>query len=197
MPEPDIHLVDDDASTGDACRFLLEGYGYGVTYWSAGTDFLAGATLEAAGCVILDLRMPRMDGTAVHAALRERRSPLGVVILTAHGDVPTAVEQMKQGAADFLQKPVNGTRLIAAVDTALARSRSAWEVRILAQRATTLSERERHVARLVRDGLTNRAIAERLHVAVRTVEVHRAAAMRKMGAHSSAELAALWQRVAD
>lgn len=101
-----IHLLDDDTAVTNACAFLLESLGYDVKCWTQGADFLAQASLYQAGVVLLDMRMPVLDGQGVHDALRQCGSTLAVVFLTGHGDVPMAVEQMKRGAVDFLQKPV-------------------------------------------------------------------------------------------
>jgi two-component system, LuxR family, response regulator TtrR len=192
---PIVHLVDDDVSVSDACRFLLEGYGFAVTYWSQGERFLAEADPYVEGCLILDMHMPGMSGSRVHARLRERGSTLGVVVLTGHGDVGMAVEEMKHGAVDFLQKPIAGRELISAVRAALARSHERVERRELASRAAALSAREREIAELVAGGLTNREIADRLHLAVRTIEVHRASLMKKLGAERTADLVRLWQLI--
>ncbi len=105
-----IHLLDDDLRVTRACAFLLESLGYEVMCWAEGEMFLAQANLYQAGVVLLDMRMPGLDGRGVHEALRQSGSTLGVVFLTGHGDVPMAVEQMKQGAVDFLQKPVLSSR---------------------------------------------------------------------------------------
>ncbi len=193
MSQPLIHLVDDDPSVRDACRFLLEGYGFDVVYWPDGERFLAEADPHAEGCLILDMRMPGLEGSQIHARLREQQSTLGVIVLTAHGEVDMAVEEMKRGAVDFLQKPVGGRQLIAAIELALARSRQRLELRQAQQRMASLSSREREITQLVASGLTNREIADRLCVAVRTVEVHRANAMRKLEIERSAELVRLWQ----
>lgn len=192
-----VHVVDDDPAAGDACRFMLEGYGYDVAYWSEPEAFLAQAQLTGCGVVVLDMRMPGLDGAKVHRILRRRDSSLAVVLLTAHGDVPMAVEAMKHGAVDFLQKPARGADLAAAVEAALEVSRRRRERAELRARLERLSPREREVAEAVARGLTNREIAEELHLAARTVEVHRASAVRKLGAQRGTELAALWQRLRD
>ena len=190
-----VHLVDDDAGVAEACRYLLEGLDLEVTYWPGGEDFLAGADLHDPAAVILDMRMPGLDGTAVHERLQAENACLGVVILTGHGDVDLAVDAMKRGAVDFLQKPVGADALQHALATAFERARDHAARRDILARAGQLSDREREIARCVSEGMTNRAIAEALHIAVRTVEVHRARVVEKMGAANSAELAALWQRL--
>lgn len=189
-----VHLVDDDASVRDACQFVLEGYGYHVQYWPDGEQFLEAADLHAEGAVILDLRMPGLDGIEVHARLQEHVSTLGVIILSAHGDIDSAVGAMKQGAVDFLQKPISGKELTEAIKHALARSKVLQERRDLRQRTAQLSEREREIAERVVLGRTNREIAAELHLAVRTVEVHRASLMRKLEADSVAQLVWMWQQ---
>ena len=115
-------------------------------------------------------------------------------MLTAHGDVDSAVTAMKQGAVDFLQKPISGRELVVAIDAALERSRKRLAQHRLQRRLARLTQREREIAERVALGATNREIAEQLHVSVRTVEVHRANLMRKLGADSLAELIRIWQQ---
>lgn len=189
-----VHLVDDDASVREACRFVLEGYGYEVTYWPDGQRFLTAADLHTVGAVILDLRMPELDGEAVHARLQAEGSTLEVIMLTAHGDVGSAVSAMKQGAVDFLQKPVSGRALVDAIKVALERSRGRLAQSDLRQRMALLSEREQEVAERIVQGQTNREIAAGLHLSVRTIEVHRANLMKKLGADSMAQLIWMWQQ---
>ncbi|NLO79585.1 MAG: response regulator transcription factor [Xanthomonadaceae bacterium] len=189
-----VHLVDDDASVREACRFVLEDYGYAVRCWPDGAQFLAGVDPHTLGVVILDLRMPGLYGDAVQARLEELGSTLGVIMLTAHGDVDSAVTAMKQGAVDFLQKPISGRELVVAIDAALERSRKRLAQHRLQRRLARLTQREREIAERVALGATNREIAEQLHVSVRTVEVHRANLMRKLGADSLAELIRIWQQ---
>jgi two-component system response regulator TtrR len=114
-----IHLLDDDPAVTRACAFLLESLGYEAVCWEEGERFLAQADLYQVGVVLLDMRMPVLDGQAVHEALRQRGSTLAVVFLTGHGDVPMAVEEMKRGAVDFLQKPVSLKPLQAALEHGL------------------------------------------------------------------------------
>ena len=109
-----IHLLDDDLAVTQACAFLLESLGYEVMCWAEGDVFLAQADLFRTGVVLLDMRMPALDGQAVHEALRQRGSTLAVVFLTGHGDVPMAVEQMKRGAVDFLHMATNNTQQLRA-----------------------------------------------------------------------------------
>lgn len=190
-----IHLLDDDLRVTRACAFLLESLGYEVMCWAGGEMFLAQANLYQAGVVLLDMRMPGLDGRGVHEALRQSGSTLGVVFLTGHGDVPMAVEQMKQGAVDFLQKPVSVEPLQAALERALELSMEAVSRQRILGNYQQLTPKERELALLVVQGLMNREIAQVMNIAVRTVEVHRARVMEKMHAGSLAELVWILQQV--
>lgn len=190
-----IHLLDDDLQVTRACAFLLESLGYEVMCWAEGETFLAQANLYQAGVVLLDMRMPGLDGRGVHEALRQSGSTLAVVFLTGHGDVPMAVEQMKQGAVDFLQKPVSAELLQAALERALELSMEAVSRQKILECYQQLTPKERELALLVVQGLMNREIAQVMNIAVRTVEVHRARVMEKMHAGSLAELVWILQLV--
>ncbi|HBZ1055495.1 TPA: two-component system response regulator TtrR [Klebsiella pneumoniae] len=190
-----IHLLDDDLRVTRACAFLLESLGYEVMCWAEGEMFLAQANLYQAGVVLLDMRMPGLDGRGVHEALRQSGSTLGVVFLTGHGDVPMAVVQMKQGAVDFLQKPVSVEPLQAALERALELSMEAVSRQRILGNYQQLTPKERELALLVVQGLMNREIAQVMNIAVRTVEVHRARVMEKMHAGSLAELVWILQQV--
>ncbi|EPP9831339.1 tetrathionate respiration response regulator TtrR [Klebsiella pneumoniae] len=190
-----IHLLDNDLRVTRACAFLLESLGYEVMCWAEGEMFLAQANLYQAGVVLLDMRMPGLDGRGVHEALRQSGSTLGVVFLTGHGDVPMAVEQMKQGAVDFLQKPVSVEPLQAALERALELSMEAVSRQRILGNYQQLTPKERELALLVVQGLMNREIAQVMNIAVRTVEVHRARVMEKMHAGSLAELVWILQQV--
>lgn len=190
-----IHLLDDDLAVTSACAFLLESLGYEALCWEEGETFLAQADLYQTGVVLLDMRMPVLDGQGVHEALRQRGSTLAVVFLTGHGDVPMAVEQMKRGAVDFLQKPVSAQSLQTALDRALVVSGEAFLRQKIVTSYQQLTPKERDLALLVVKGLMNREIAQMMNIAVRTVEVHRARVMEKMQAGSLAELVLILQQV--
>lgn len=183
-----IHLVDDDFAVTDACRFLLEGLNYQVKVWHDSQKFIDQVELYQCGVVMLDIRMPGIDGQQVHRQLRQQASTLAVVIVTGHGDIAMAVAEMKQGALDFLQKPIATAPLIDALERGLAHSQRQLERYQLQLRFKALTPRERDIAQAVAAGLTNKAIADRYFVAVRTVEVHRSKVMEKMQAASLAEL---------
>jgi len=190
-----IHLLDDDPAVTRACAFLLESLGYEAVCWVEGERFLAQADLYQVGVVLLDMRMPVLDGQAVHEALRQRGSTLAVVFLTGHGDVPMAVEEMKRGAVDFLQKPVSLKPLQAALEHGLTVSGERFAQKKVVDCYQQLTPKERELALLVMKGLMNREIAQAMSIAVRTVEVHRARVMEKMQAGSLAELVSKLQRV--
>lgn len=183
-----IHLVDDNVAVTDACHFLLTNLGHCVHCWNDSTDFLAQADLLQTGIVLLDMRMPKLDGHQTYAELRRRGSTLAVVFLSGHGDVPMAVEQMKYGAVDFLQKPIAAEPLIAALARAQQVSAETQQRHETFGRYRTLTPKEREIAHLVVRGMMNREMAEQLNIALRTVEVHRAKVMEKMQAASLAEL---------
>lgn len=190
-----IYLLDDDLAVTQACAFLLESLGYEVMCWAEGDAFLAQADLYRTGVVLLDMRMPTLDGQEVHEALRQCGSTLAVVFLTGHGDVPMAVEQMKRGAVDFLQKPVSLMPLQAALEHGLAVSGERFAQKKAVDCYQRLTPKERELALLVVKGLMNREIAQAMNIAVRTVEVHRARVMEKMQAGSLAELVSILQPV--
>lgn len=190
-----IHLLDDDPAVTRACAFLLESLGYEAVCWEEGERFLTQADLYQVGVVLLDMRMPVLDGQAVHEALRQRGSTLAVVFLTGHGDVPMAVEEMKRGAVDFLQKPVSLKPLQAALEHGLTVSGERFAQKKVVDCYQQLTPKERELALLVMKGLMNREIAQAMSIAVRTVEVHRARVMEKMQAGSLAELVSKLQRV--
>ncbi|GDX04401.1 tetrathionate respiration response regulator TtrR [Buttiauxella sp. A111] len=192
-----IHLLDDDVAVTQACAFLLESLGYDVFCWNEGAKFLSQADLYQTGVLLLDMRMPGMDGQVVHEEMLQRGSTLAVVFLTGHGDVPMAVEQMKRGAIDFLQKPVSAKPLQVALERALLASAQTFDRQKIVACYQQLTPKERELAGLVANGLINREIANAMNIAVRTVEVHRARVMEKMQAGSLAELVNRLQQVRE
>ncbi|MBA7801637.1 tetrathionate respiration response regulator TtrR [Citrobacter sp. C348] len=190
-----IHLLDDDVAVTQACAFLLESLGYEVRCWQHGETFLAEVNLHQVGVLLLDMRMPGLDGQGVHDEMLRRGSTLAVVFLTGHGDVPMAVTQMKRGAVDFLQKPVSAGPLQDALEHALQVSITACTRHEIVACYQQLTPKERQLAGLVAQGLMNREIADAMNIAVRTVEVHRARVMEKMQAGSLAELVNRLQQV--
>lgn len=185
---PTIHLVDDDLAVTDACQFLLESLGHSAHVWNDSEFFINNINLYQPGVVLLDMRMPKPDGRQVHQYLIDRHSTLCVIFLTGHGDIPMAVEEIKKGAIDFLQKPVESSALLSALDTAFIETKTRFMAHDIRRRYTSLTPREKDIAGYVIQGLMNREIAEIACVSIRTVEVHRAKVMDKMGAKNIAEL---------
>ncbi|WMC11796.1 response regulator [Oceanimonas pelagia] len=188
-----IYLLDDDPKVLAANGFLLKAMGFESQGWSEPERFLAEFDDQAEAVLLLDLAMPELDGLEVLTELGRRRCPVAVILLTGHGDVPQAVQAMKLGAVDFLEKPVDARRLAEVLARAQQQARVLGEQAGARLRVTRLSAREHEVVSLVAQGLTNKAIAEQLCVAVRTVEVHRASAMAKLEAANMAELLHCWQ----
>ncbi|MGO2497321.1 MAG: response regulator transcription factor [Vibrio litoralis] len=188
MTQLPIYLVDDDESVLDSLAFLLQEFDYQVQCFSNGDNFLQQVKFDQAGCVVLDSRMPNMRGQQVHQLLQQQHSPLGVIYLTGHGDVPMAVEALKQGAVDFLQKPVDGKVLVEAINKACDYSEQATQAMTIQKAFESLTEREQAILGLVVQGMKNQQIADKLCIAVRTVEVHRSNLMKKFSAKSIAEL---------
>lgn len=194
-----VYVVDDDDSMRRALSRRLEAEGFVVASFGDGGDFLAAVPPDAVGCVLLDVRMPGMDGFEVQSVLRSRCAYLRVVFLTAHADVPSTVRAMKSGANDVLTKPVRGARLIEAVSATIAVSleRQSEESghEMLRARYARLTSRERQVFDSVAAGQLNKQIAHDLGIAERTVKAHRAQVMKKMGAATAAELATMYVSV--
>ena len=185
---PIIYLVDDDPSFLRAWSRRLRTLDYQVETFGSAEQFLARRPSDAPACVVLDLQIPGPGGLGLQEALAQAEEPLPVVFVTAHGDVSSSVRAMKQGAIDFLTKPVQGDELLDAVRRALARDGAAREMRRRKREWSTryesLTSREREVFALVVRGLPNKQIAEVLGISERTVKAHRAQVMHKMGVQS-------------
>ncbi|EKO3863499.1 response regulator transcription factor [Vibrio harveyi] len=183
-----LYIVDDEEPVLESMAFMLESYGYEVEAFSSGIDFLNNAELSAPGCVLLDSRMPEMRGQDVHHVMNEKFSPISVIYLTGHGDIPMAVDALKDGALDFFQKPVDGNALVVAVDNAMAQSLKNGEKLSAKQVLQNLTKREKEVLGLVFKGMKNQEMADSLCVSLRTIEVHRSNVMKKLEAESLAVL---------
>ena len=183
-----VYLVDDDEAIRHSASFMLRHAGYTVKTYPDGMSFLDSVSEEHEGCILLDVRMPGMDGLAVQGALNHRGINMPVIILTGHGDVPVAVEAMKGGAIEFLEKPYEKQALVSAIDNAfnLLDNQSADDKRSREAKArlTELTPRELQVLECLVDGLTNKGIAQALSISPRTVEIHRAHMMEKLQADS-------------
>ena len=191
-PPPKVFVVDDDSAMRDSLAFMFTATGVPVETHASAESFLAVAQPELRGCLVLDLRMPRMSGLELHRQLRSQGVRLPVIILTAHGDVPTAVDEMKLGAFDFLAKPVNRDRLLRRVREALDADRTRQqqddETADLRRKLATLSPRELQVMDRVAQGHANKKIAFELGLSERTVANHRAHLMEKIGGGNTADL---------
>lgn len=196
---PLIHVVDDDAFVRGVIERLLLAAGYEVASHGSATEFLRGGFAHRPGCLILDVRMPGISGLDLQEELARRGVDLPVVFLTGHADVSSTVRAMKAGARDFLEKPVRGDELLAAVGEAVQRSVAERAARQgtaeIEGRLATLTTREREVMELVVHGLLNKQVAARLGMAEKTVKVHRGRVMRKMEADSLADLVRMAARV--
>jgi|SRR5579859_364982 len=188
---PLVHVVDDDDAVRDSLTLLLEAAGFAVQTYGSATALLE-ATIGTIGCVVTDVRMPEMDGLELQRRLAETGARLPVIVMTGHGDVPIAVEAMRAGAADFIEKPFDDGQLLASVRRAIAVSERVRDetdaAADIAVRLTSLTPKEREVLDKLVEGLPNKTIAYDLGSSPRTVEVHRARVMEKMGARSLPEL---------
>ena len=185
-----VHLVDDDESVRHSVSFMLRTSNYLVTTYPSGVDLLAVKDL-ADGCILLDIRMPEMDGLEVQAELKRRGNLLPVVIMTGHGEVGLAVQAMKAGAVDFIEKPFEKALLVEALGEGFARLERAATVQARTDSAEAklqvLTPREREVLVGLARGYPNKTIAYDLGISARTVEVHRANVMTKLGVPSLSE----------
>lgn len=187
-----VHVIDDDDAVRDSLVFLLQANGFKVISHRSGSDFLGALPLENAGCIVSDIRMPGVSGIDVLAKLREGGMDTPVIIMTGHGDVPLAVEAMKLGAFDFLEKPFDDEVMLTSVRSALERTstkkESEAEKNEIRRRVDLLTRRERDVLAGLVTGHPNKIIAFNLSISPRTVEIYRANIMTKMQAGSLSEL---------
>lgn len=189
--QPVVHLVDDDLAIRRSVSFMLKTSGHQVRTYESGTDFLTHAADLKDGCVLLDIRMPGMDGLQVQQALLEKGVTLPVIIMTGHGDVALAVRAMKAGAVDFIEKPFAKEALLSSLREGfvrLARKEVTADRRRDAEvRLQALTPRERDVLTGLAQGLPNKTIAYDLGISPRTVEIHRANLMSKLAVRSLSE----------
>ena len=192
MNEHEIFIVDDDPAVRDSLAVLLEVEGYRVRVFDSAESFLEAWTPQLQGGLLLDVRMPGMDGLELLERLNKLGNHLPVVVMTGHGDVPLAVRSMKLGALDFIEKPLSDTLLLEAVRTMIAyekeRQERCREQQEIAARLAELTPRERDVLEKLVLGQPNKVIAYELDISARTVEVHRARVMEKMKAKSLSHL---------
>jgi len=186
-----VHLIDDEDAIRRSAGFMLKKSGFAVTPWVSGVEFLKNVKNAEQGCILLDVRMPEMDGLEVQQHLSERGVSMPVVILTGHGDVSIAVRAMKAGAVDFIEKPFEKAVLLTAIESAFERLSDAYGRASRAADAAiliaALSAREQDVLKGLAQGLPNKTMAYDLGISPRTVEVHRANLMTKLGVRSLSE----------
>ena len=193
-----IYVVDDEPAVRKALSRLLRSAGYEVTAFGSAKEFMQRHLADVPGCLVLDVTMPEISGIELQQWLARVRSPLPIIFVTGNGDIPTSVQAMKSGAVDFLTKPVKDTDLLRAIEIALQRERKTRQARAemnaIQVRLDTLTPREREVLEHVVSGQLNKQIAGDLGTVEKTIKVHRARVMEKMGVQSLAELARLAER---
>ena len=191
-----VHVIDDDMAVRDSLEFLLDSAGFEVRSWDSAIAFMAAIENRERGCIVTDIRMPDMTGLELVQALKGRGVADPVIVITGHADVPLAVEAMKAGIVDFIEKPFDNHRLLDAVRAAFARAPAEAQApaqesearQRISERLASLSGRERQVLDGLVAGHANKVIAYDLEISPRTVEVYRANVMSKMQARSLSEL---------
>lgn len=190
--KPTIYIVDDDPSIRESTELMLKSVGFNVKTFVSAQDFLNANLQEGPGCLILDVRMPRMSGLELQEKLSSAKTPLPVIFITGHGTIPMSVRAMKAGAVDFLPKPFDEQDLLDAINRAITQQRERKskkdEADKLQQRLKALTSREYEVFSLLVTGMANKEMAYKLGTSERTVKAHRAQIMEKMNAGSLADL---------
>jgi len=196
-----VYVVEDDEAVRDSLELLLKSDGKPVKTYESATAFLKDYSDQMAGCIVLDIRMPGMDGMELQKKLNERHSILPIIFVTGHGDVPMAVDAMKEGAVDFIQKPYREEALLEKIEAALAQDleqrKSLGEKQEIIRRIKSLTPREHEIMDRMIAGQANKVIAIELEISQRTVEIHRSRVMHKMGTHSLAHLVRMVLSVKD
>ncbi|MFB2531744.1 response regulator transcription factor [Paracoccus sp. p4-l81] len=194
-----VQIVDDDDAIRDSLMWLFRSRAVDVRVWASGEAFLAGWQPAPGDCILLDMRLSGMSGREVFARLQARGIAHPVIFLTGHGDIPMAVDCLKLGAADFIEKPFQSNMLVDRVLAVLAQAAARDTDRALRERLqsarSSLSPREAEVMEAMVAGLQNKEIADRLHITIRTVEVHRARVLEKMQARNAVDLARMIGRI--
>jgi FixJ family two-component response regulator len=198
MTSPIVFVIDDDESVRKSVKRLLTSADYACEIFKSANDFLARPPYAGPSCVIVDVRMPGLNGIEFQEALIKRRREEQLIFITGHGDVPMCAQAMKAGAVDFLQKPFKSRELLQCVERALARSikqrQSAGEKADARRLLDLLTPREFEVMQLVSTGMLNKQVGSELGTAEKTVKVHRGRVMQKLGVTSVAELVRLVQK---
>ncbi|PHQ24264.1 DNA-binding response regulator [Marinobacter guineae] len=196
-----VYVVEDDEAVRDSLELLLKSDGKPVKPYESATAFLKDYSDKMAGCIVLDIRMPGMDGMELQKKLNEKHSILPIIFVTGHGDVPMAVDAMKEGAVDFIQKPYREEALLEKIEAALKQDleqrKSLDEKQEIIRRIKSLTPREHEIMDRMIAGQANKVIAIELEISQRTVEIHRSRVMHKMGTHSLAHLVRMVLSVKD
>ena len=196
-----VYVVEDDEAVRDSLELLLKSDGKPVKTYESATAFLKDYSDKMAGCIVLDIRMPGMDGMELQKKLNEKHSILPIIFVTGHGDVPMAVDAMKEGAVDFIQKPYREEALLEKIEAALNQDleqrKSLDEKQEIIRRINSLTPREHEIMDRMIAGQANKVIAIELEISQRTVEIHRSRVMHKMGTHSLAHLVRMALSVKD
>ncbi|EON91681.1 LuxR family two component transcriptional regulator [Marinobacter lipolyticus SM19] len=196
-----VYVVEDDEAVRDSLELLLKSDGKPVKTYENATAFLRDYSEKMAGCIVLDIRMPGMDGMELQKKLNDKHSILPIIFVTGHGDVPMAVDAMKEGAVDFIQKPYREEALLEKIEAALKQDleqrKSLDEKQEIIKRIKSLTPREHEIMDRMIAGQANKVIAIELEISQRTVEIHRSRVMHKMGTHSLAHLVRMVLSVKD
>ncbi|WP_166264527.1 response regulator FixJ [Marinobacter caseinilyticus] len=196
-----VYVVEDDEAVRDSLELLLKSAKQAVKTYRTANAFLTEYSEKMAGCIVLDIRMPGMDGMELQKKLNDRHSILPIIFVTGHGDVPMAVDAMKEGAVDFIQKPYREEALLEKIEAALAQDKeqrkTLGEKQEIVRRVKTLTPRESEIMDRMIAGQANKVIAIELEISQRTVEIHRSRVMHKMGTHSLAHLVRMVLSVKD
>ena len=194
-----VYLVDDDPAIRASISDLMDSVGVSTLTFASAEDFLGARNANMSGCLLLDVRLPGMSGIEMQTKLTESGFNLPIIIMTAHGDMPMVRKALKAGAFEFLIKPFKDEELLEAVEQAFAFDSVHRQAGTIADsiqaRARTLNERERQVMALVTSGLTNKEIADKVHLSVVTIKLYRGQMMRKMQAETLADLVKMWEKL--
>jgi|TARA_B110000211_G_C13974479_1_gene506470 FixJ family two-component response regulator len=190
-----VFLIDDDEAVRDAMGMLLESSGLPYRSFACASDFLDNYSNDLRGCLVLDIRMPNMDGLELQSILNGQNSTLPIIFITGHGDIPMAVEAMRLGALDFMRKPINELNLLQAINQALGHEtdirKQIYDIQQSTLKFEALTQREQQIFERVANGQANKSIAFDLGISERTVEVHRAQVMKKLNVKTLAQLVRL------
>jgi len=196
-----VYVVEDDEAVRDSLELLLKSDGKPAKTYESANAFLKDYSDKMAGCIVLDIRMPGMDGMELQKKLNEKHSILPIIFVTGHGDVPMAVDAMKEGAVDFIQKPYREEALLEKIEAALEQDleqrKTLDEKQEIIRRVKSLTPREAEIMDRMIAGQANKVIAIELEISQRTVEIHRSRVMHKMGTHSLAHLVRMVLSVKD